>query len=587
MSRSIERGGDPAPRGRRREEPSSPDVPACRARELQRLDAALQDVFAGSGRLVLISGEPGSGRTYLAEDVARRARARGAAVAWGRGWTGEGAPELWPWLQVIRSCLRAVDDQTLRELVGPHGGELTALLAPLRASPADALPPAESPAARFRLFNAIAHFLDAHAQRTPLVVILDDLHRADPASLLLLQFFAQELRERRILVLGTYRAPGAAPNRALTETVLEVSREPGTERIALGGLAPEEVASIAGVMGGSAPAPELVAALRDWTGGNPLYLVECLRALATGAALPLPMPAELRLLLEQRLELLARADRDLLARAAARGGALDRDALGDDPERAAAALAAAQQLGLIQPAGPAGTYRFTHGALHALLREQAGAPAPAAPEAARPLPSPATGTTGTFRREGEYWTMEFEGRTCRMRDAKGLAYIAMLLRHPNRQIHVSELVSLGDGATADVPAPRDRESAPARRGFGDGGVVLDAQAKAEYRRRLAELEGELAEARAFHDQGRIARAQHEIEAIGDQLSAAIGLGGRDRRLGSDVERARVNVTRSIARAVEKIAENHPGLAQHLGRCLRTGTFCTYVPDAAAAGGWLT
>lgn len=582
MSGSSERGGDPAPRGRRREEPGPAREGICRAREVGRLDAALQQVLAGSGRLVLLSGEPGSGRTYLAEELARRARERGAAVAWGRGWGGEGAPELWPWLQVIRSCLRAVDDGALRELVGPHGGELTALLAPLRTAPVDALSAAESPAARFRLFNAITHFLEAYARRTPLLVILDDLQRADPSSLLLLQFFAQELRERRILLLATYRAPGAAPNRTLTETVLEVSREPAAERIALGELSAEEVGAIAAGLGLARLPAERAMALRDWTGGNPLLLVECLRALDAGATAALPMSTELRVLLEQRLEPLADAERALLAGAAARADELDRDALPD-------ALASARLLGLVQPAARDGTVRFTHGLLAALLREEAGAAAaPRSPPAPPPAAAPtAAGRASTFRREGEYWTMEFDGRTCRMRDAKGLGYIALLLRHPGRQIHVSELVSLGDGAMVAAPAVPDRDSTSPRRGLGDGGAVLDAQAKAEYRRRLAELEGELAEARAFHDQGRIDRAQHEIEAIGDELSAAVGLGGRDRRLGSDVERARVNVTRSIARAVEKIADNHPGLAQHLDRCLRTGSFCTYVPDASTVAGWLT
>jgi hypothetical protein len=579
-------------RGRRNQTASSsPPTAACRAAERRQLAAALAAMLAGRGGTVLLSGEPGSGKTYLATELAREAQSGGANVVWGRCWEGEGAPELWPWLQVIRSCVRAVDDAALRELIGPHGGELTALLAPLRATPAETLPASASPAARFRLFNAVAHFLDAYAQRAPLVVVLDDLHRADAAALLLLQFFTQEQRQRRILLLGTYRAPGAAPNRALLEAVLEASREPGTERMALAGLGAPEAGLLVEQTLGRAPAPGLLAPLLEWTGGNPLFLLECLRRLdGDGAAAPeaLPIPAELRVLVEQRLALLADEHRDLLGRAVAAGSALP-----------AAALAAAEDLGLVQRTGGAGEYRFTHGVVRAVLcaagpaasagpavtaASPAPVSAPVVPLSAEPAPRPAP--SHVFRREGEYWTIDYAGRTCRIRDAKGLGYVALLLRHPGEQVHVSQLISLGEEGGAASPALAD-PSVPVRRGLGDCGVVLDAPAKAAYRRRLAELDAEIEEAQAFHDSVRAARAQRERELVSDELSAAVGLGGRDRRTGSDVERARINVTRSVARVLERIAESHPELAQHLGRCLRTGTFCCYAPDATITGDWLT
>ncbi len=589
-------------------------VAGCRVRELQRLDAALRQMLVGSGRLVLLSGEPGSGKTHLAEALAGRARAGGAAVVWGKCWAGDGAPELWPWRQVIRSCLRTVDDQTLPELVGPHGGELTTLLAPLRPSPDEELPQADAPAARFRLFNAIAHFMESFALRTPVVVILEDLHRADPPSLLLLQFLAQEQRERRMLIVGTYRAPGTAPNRALTETLLETSRESGTERVALAGLDNEEVADLARQMGGHPPSAARLAALREWTGGNPLFAIECLRQLGSDGAAshdplaPLPIPAELRVLLGQRLTLLAPEDRTVLQSAAVRGAEFSVAALatsdGASAGRLAASLAAARELGLIQGGAGDSPCRFTHGMMRAMLcedrlhasapaaesdpRDYLAAPIAPAPPAEQLEPqSPPPTVCSVFRLEGEYWTIDFAGRTCRIHETKGLQYIALLLRHPARPLHVTELISLGDGEIGDSAAYRVDPSTTVRRGLSDGSVVLDAQAKAEYRRRLTELEAELTEARSFHDSGRAGRAQREIEAITDELTTAVGLGGRDRRIGSSVERARINVTRSIARAMEKISDNHPELAQHLSRCLRTGTFCTYTPDAASTRGWQT
>ncbi len=543
---------------------------------------------------MLLTGEPGCGKTRLAEDLATRARARGAGVAWGRCWEGEGAPELWPWLQVIRTCLRAVDEPTLRALIGPHGGELTALLAPLRAASGDGPATPAAPAARFRLFNAIAHFLDAFAQRCPLLLILDDLHRADPPSLLLLQFFTQEQRQRPILVLGTYRTHGAPANRALTEMVVEASREPGTERLEVGAFSRDETADLLRAWFAHEPDAGLTGALYDWTGGNLLCLTECLRHLprdAAGAPLAaaeLPLPAELRVTIEQRLALLSVEQRALLRQGAALGAAFHRDALGtpSDADPRVAALQAAEQLGLVQRVGPGGDFRFPQGMVRALLCGEArSATLPLAPRSA---PAPVAADAAMFRKEGEYWTIAYAARTCRIRDAKGLVYIALLLRHPGKPLHVTELVNLGgaaDAASESIAAHADAD-APVRLGLGDAGAVLDTQAKAEYRRRLAELQSELQQAEAFHDPGRVARARAEIDMLTHELSAAVGLGGRDRRLGSDAERARVNVTRAITRALEKIAENHPELAEHLDRAIRTGTFCTYAPIGAAAPNWV-
>ncbi|MGH7788942.1 MAG: AAA family ATPase, partial [Candidatus Binatia bacterium] len=512
---------------------------------------------------------------------------------------------------LVRTCLRAVDDRMLRQLVGPHGSELTALLAPLRSPRPDGLPASESPAARFRLFNAIAHFLDAYAQAAPLVMILDDLHWADPSSLLLLRFFTQEQRQRRILMIGLYRAPGVPPNRALAETLIEASREPGTERMTLGSFSPAETAALlTAALGGQSDAG-LADDLQQWTGGNPLFLTECLRQLS-GAAAPagqLPLPTELRVMIEQRLDGLSVADRQVLRLAGTLGADFHPDALlallheadatpaDTGREQPAAAIGAAEQLGLLRPGAQPGGYSFAHGVVRAVLcgelpmpRRGATPRPPAAEPPALVVPGASAGgpradTPSVFRKEGEYWTIEFAATTCRIRDTKGLAYIALLLRHPGKSLHVSELVHLGDAAGASDRGARDDPSAPARLGLGDAGVVLDAQAKAEYRRRLAELQAELEEAVSFRDTGRAERARREIDFLSQELTAAVGLGGRDRRAGSDVERARINVTRSIARALEKLDPNHPVLVGYLSRTIKTGTFCVYTPDATVAADW--
>jgi pimeloyl-ACP methyl ester carboxylesterase len=175
--------------------------------------------------------------------------------------------------------------------------------------------------------------------------------------------------------------------------------------------------------------------------------------------------------------------------------------------------------------------------------------------------APAAGET--FRREGEYWTLAFAGRLCRVRDAKGLHHVAHLLGRPGVQVPAAELMATLDGAVAPT---------------GDTGPALDAQAKAAYRRRLDDLRAELAEAEAWNDEGRAEAARGEIEVITRQLAAAVGLGGRDRPAGAAGERARVTVTKRIKDAIDRVGRAHPALGEHLARTVRTGAVCAYLPD---------
>jgi len=188
---------------------------------------------------------------------------------------------------------------------------------------------------------------------------------------------------------------------------------------------------------------------------------------------------------------------------------------------------------------------------------------------------------GVFRREGEYWTIEFEGAVARLKDAKGLHYLAHLLRYPGQEFHVRDLVALDVEPRPESPGVAD----PSRQQLGDAGAVLDAQAKAAYKRRLEELREELEEAERFNDPGRSTRAREEIEAITDQLSAAVGLGGRDRKAASDAERARLAVTKRIKAALERIHQAHPALARHLSSAITTGYFCSYAPKADTSAAW--
>ena len=200
-----------------------------------------------------------------------------------------------------------------------------------------------------------------------------------------------------------------------------------------------------------------------------------------------------------------------------------------------------------------------------------------AAQTARPDQLDEPAAVNSFRREGDYWSIVFEERTVRVRDLKGMRYLARLLAHPGREFHVLDLV-----AAENAVAPVERGS---RSTLGDAGEMLDARAKDAYRRRLAEIEEDIELARALGDAVRAAQADTERDFLVRELSRAVGLGGRDRRAASASERARVGVTRAVRKAIGQIGEHHPQLGEHLDRAIRTGTSCAYLPDPRASAGW--
>ena len=161
-----------------------------------------------------------------------------------------------------------------------------------------------------------------------------------------------------------------------------------------------------------------------------------------------------------------------------------------------------------------------------------------------------------------------------------MRYVAMLLGSPGKEFHALDLVTSDAGGAGSTRDPGEELTAA-----GDAGAILDPAAKEAYRRRLAGLDAEIDEARGWGDDERAARAEEEREALVRQLAGAVGLGGRDRRAASHAERARVNVTRAIKAAVARIAEASPTLGEHLEVTLRTGTFCSYVPDPRYSPQW--
>lgn len=194
-----------------------------------------------------------------------------------------------------------------------------------------------------------------------------------------------------------------------------------------------------------------------------------------------------------------------------------------------------------------------------------------------------------FRRQGEYWSIRFGNDSFRLKDSKGLRYLARLLAEPGREFLAFDLATAGLGLGSSRPpgVGAERGGPDFRASQGRTDAVLDARSKTAFRRRLEELQDGLEEAERWGDAERAARAREEMDLLARELGTAVGLGGRDRRAPSDAERARVNVTKAIKSAVARVDRHSPALANHLSRTIRTGTFCSYVPDPRFPGTWQT
>ena len=276
------RGGDPTGP----EPDDGRGVFVGREPELEELGSGLSAALAGRGRLFLLAGEPGIGKSRLAEEVARQARAQGARVLFGRCWEAGGAPAYWPWVQLLRTYVEQSEPDSLRSELADAAGDVAQIVPELRKLFPDLpIPALETEGARFRLFDSTARFLRNAAATQPLVIVLDDLHAADEPSLLLLQFLAGELVGSPMLVLGTYRDVDPTVHDPLGGVLVELTREQVTHRIKLSGLTRADIARYI-ELGSGEPAPaELVAAIHTETEGNPLFVGEVARLLAAEGGL--------------------------------------------------------------------------------------------------------------------------------------------------------------------------------------------------------------------------------------------------------------------------------------------------------------
>jgi len=340
-----------------------------RERELAQIGAALDDAAGGRGKLMMLAGEPGIGKTSVADRVSVAARERGFTVLWGRCWEAGGAPAYWPWLDIIAELARAVDDGALGRVLGDGAPLLSEIVPELRPrlpeAPAGAPPPPDE--GRFRLWRAVSALVHEAARGRPALLVLDDLHAADQSSLWLLHFVARQLRPMRVLVLASYRDVEARMDAATGDLLSRVGREGTTlslarlDRAAAGRFVQQRVGAVAS---------DLEARLYDRSQGNPLFLEEMVRiwdeqgpdAITEGV-----VPTGVRDVIRQRLDRVAPETRALIDLAAVAGDVIDplllAAAAGREPAWVAARLVEAGRAGVLSERG--GQRRFGH----ALFRE--------------------------------------------------------------------------------------------------------------------------------------------------------------------------------------------------------------------------
>lgn len=657
-----------------------------RGRELTRLDALLEELATGEGRLVFATGEAGMGKSSLAQEVRTAARSMGARVFWGSCWESVDTPPYWPWIQVVRGLCETAEPQeagrfhaTLQDhlhLLGPH---ISVDRGRIERAGED----------RFLLFDIVWSAIATLAAQQSVVVILDDLHAADESSLLLLQFATKQLKTGPILMFGTYeeaeirRRPGHI--RLMSEMVREA------EHLPLRGLDEDEIADLYIRLTGAEPAAGIATDIARLSEGNPYFAREAIRTLTSTGDLKRPdfsagfrVPTGVRDLIRERLAGLPEDSAEVLSVASVIGRVIQVDLLREvvelDLDTVLELLEAPVRLELLEEAGTLGRYSFAHILIRETLYEdltaakrmrlhrrtaetleelhkddvssvlpelahhwfkaghagdlirtvertmqaaQKATDAQAHEEALRlyrralkasesvavpqevvsdleqrlevarqdvatvattqPREPQSGGPHNSFVKEGEYWTVTYEGRSSRVKDTKGIRYVAHLLANPGRELHVLDLA--GELGTTRPAANQRAEASLDSDAFGDLGSVLDPQAKRELKHRLEELREEAEQADEFNDLERSSRAREEMDSIVQYLAGAVGLRGRDRKAGSAAERARVNVTKTVKDAVRRLADADRKLGDHLTTTIRTGTFCSYTPDSRVPISW--
>ena len=347
-----------------------------REHELTTLRADLTDALAGRGRVVLLSGEPGIGKTRLAAEMSAEAFSTGVLVAWGRSLDGGGAPAFWAWAQLLRTILEATPPDQAVEALGRGAPDLAQVVPEIADLVADlsALPATDPETARFRVCDALLRALRDLARRRPLVLVLDDLHLADPASLQMLTFLAPTITDVPVLVVATFRTFGARAGAAFNEALGELVRHPIVRRLEVTGLDADAVAEILDQRSLSGFDDEALGVIHRRTQGNPFFVTQMLELMATGATPPAvddlrrAIPAGVREVVRLRVAALDETTVQILEAAAVLGMEFDAvlvaSMIDAPPEEVLEWLGAALDAAVVVEVQDRSIFRFVHGLLN-------------------------------------------------------------------------------------------------------------------------------------------------------------------------------------------------------------------------------
>ncbi len=348
-----------------------------RQQPLAQLEESVDAASAGHGSLVLVSGEPGIGKTRLAEEATSVAAGRGVATCWGRSYEIDGRPPYWPWVQVLRELALHFGPQRIAAWMTSDVRPLAGLVSELADfAPAPAVVPSDADAGRFRLFVGMVSLVRRAAEAQPLLLVLDDLHWADIASLRLLEYLAHELPRFAVCVVGNYREADIRRTIAAGDIVGGLHRRAAS--ISLRGFSTEEICDFAAASA-QAITPSSARWLHDMTDGNPFFVDELLRLVEThGGEAPSggwEIPHGVIAVIRERLAALPAETVQLLADAAVVRREFDIPLL-----EACAGVGVAEIDGYLRPAIEAGVvrrapggYRFSHALLQEAMRADVSA----------------------------------------------------------------------------------------------------------------------------------------------------------------------------------------------------------------------
>jgi class 3 adenylate cyclase len=373
---------------------ASPAFPfAGRAEVMETVLAAWKETLEGARRAVLVSGEPGIGKTRAVSELVRRAHDAGTVVLWGRCDEELGVP-FEPFAEALRHYVASVPAARVRAEIGPLGGELTRVLPDLAARVPGLAPPvqADSETERYRLFEAVTDFLAEISHTDPVILVLDDIHWADKSSLLLLRHLLRSATPMRLFVLATYRDTDLDRSHPLADVLADLRRQSGVERLDLDGLDVAEVTSLMEAAAGhdlDEPGIDLARAVFAETQGNPFFVGEVLRHLVESGAIvhrdgrwttdrtleEVGIPEGIREVVGRRLSRLSDAANLALAFGAVIGATFDLATIeaagGPSGDELFDALDEAARASIVREVpGAPGQYTFSHALVRSSLYEE-------------------------------------------------------------------------------------------------------------------------------------------------------------------------------------------------------------------------